>query len=132
MEQKFVSFEEAIERLGVSADRLNEMRESGQLRAYRDGASWKFRRDEIDKYATEGLPEPPPPSDIGLAKRDELVDSEPITPPGAEDELQLGDLELDDDLQLDDESSLDLGGPEMVDTDPVSPGTELELGPGRR
>src|ERR1700754_3857685 len=78
MEQKFVKFEEAIEKLGISADRLNQLREDGELRAYRDGASWKFRADEIDRLATDGVPEPAPPSDIGLVSRDELVEASPL------------------------------------------------------
>ncbi|MEM9352834.1 MAG: helix-turn-helix domain-containing protein [Planctomycetota bacterium] len=113
MEQKFVSFDEAVEKLGVSSDRLNDLRESGQLRAYRDGKSWKFRRDEIDKLVDEGLPEPPPPSDIGMADLDDLVDAEPLAP--IEDD--------DDELLLAPEG--DATG--LEDTDPVSAGTELEL-----
>ncbi len=78
MDQKFVKFEEALGMLGVSADRLNQLREDGELRAYRDGASWKFRADEIDRMVSDGVPEPAPPSDIGLASADELVDSSPL------------------------------------------------------
>ena len=132
MEQKFVSFDEALEKLGIPADRLNELREQGTVRAYRDGASWKFRGDEIEKLVTEGIPEPPPPSDIGLADLDD--DLEPIAidepeesgkPEKAEttadsaDDLQ---LQLEDDLSVPDESEL-----ELEDTDPVSLGSELEL-----
>ncbi len=68
MEQKFVKMEDAVERLGVSTDRLNELREHGVLRAYRDGASWKFRADEVERMVEEGVPELPPPSDIGLGE----------------------------------------------------------------
>jgi hypothetical protein len=102
MEQKFVKFEEAIEKLGVTPERLNQLREDGELRAYRDGASWKFRADEIDRMASEGVPEPAPPSDIGLVDRDELVDASPLE--------GLDDL---DDLKLADEDDLSLGGSEL-------------------
>ena len=78
MEQKFVKFEEAVEKLGVTADRLNQLREDGELRAYRDGASWKFRADEIDRLVTDGVPEPAPPSDIGLVDPRDLVDASPL------------------------------------------------------
>ena len=90
MEQKFVKFEEALDKLGITAERLNQLREDGELRAYRDGASWKFRADEIDRLATDGVPEPPPPSDIGLVDRDELVDASPLE----------GLPELDDEFSL--------------------------------
>ena len=131
MEQKFVKFEEAIEKLGISGDQLNDLRERGQLRAYRDGSSWKFRSDEIAQMVEQGIPEPPPPSDIGLVADEDLVVAEPL-------EIEDDDLtlELDDDdddtkisksspvLKLEDESALegDLG-----DTDAISAGSELEL-----
>jgi hypothetical protein len=104
MEHRFIKFEEALDKLGVSADRLNQLREEGELRAYRDGASWKFRADEIEKMADEGVPEPAPPSDIGLVDDDELVDASP-----------LADLpELDDELTLaGDDDDLSLGGSEL-------------------
>ncbi|MCA9233157.1 MAG: helix-turn-helix domain-containing protein, partial [Planctomycetales bacterium] len=49
MEQKFIKLEDAAKQLGVSPEKLNDLREHGELRAYRDGPSWKFRTDEIDK-----------------------------------------------------------------------------------
>ena len=114
MEQKFVKFEEAVEKLGIPGERLNQLREDGELRAYRDGASWKFRADEIDRMASEGVPEPAPPSDIGLVKHSELVDAEPLKSLDDLDELELAsedDLSLaGSDLQLD---TSDLGGSEL-------------------
>jgi hypothetical protein len=92
MEQKFVKFDEALAKLGITADRLNQLREDGELRAYRDGASWKFRADEIDRMASDGVPEPPPPSDIGLASADELVESSPLESlPELDEEFRLAD-----------------------------------------
>jgi hypothetical protein len=96
MEQKFVKFEEALDKLGITADRLNQLREDGELRAYRDGASWKFRSDEIDRMASDGVPEPAPPSDIGLVDRSELVDSSPLESlPELDSEFALADLDDD-------------------------------------
>ena len=145
MEQKFVKFEEAIEKLGISADQLNELRERGMLRAYRDGASWKFRGDEIQQMMDQGVPEPPPPSDIGLIDEDDLVESEPL-------ELESDELGLADEPDLDgDELELDLAEdeeetsiskdspvpplaatdselePDLTDTDTLSSGSELEM-----
>ena len=57
MAQKFTSLEDAATQLGISKDRLNQLREAGKVRAYRDGASWKFRSDDIDKLATTGIPQ---------------------------------------------------------------------------
>ncbi|NOY43497.1 MAG: helix-turn-helix domain-containing protein [Planctomycetes bacterium] len=87
MEQKFVKMEDAIEKLGISADRLNELREHGQLRAYRDGTSWKFRTEEIEKMVLEGVPDPPPASDFDLvADVDDLV---PLSPEPEESSLEI-------------------------------------------
>ncbi len=67
MAQKFNSLEEAAQQLGISKDRLSQLREAGKVRGYRDGASWKFRSDDIEKLAAEGIPTiDPPPSDIDL------------------------------------------------------------------
>ena len=104
MEQKFVKFEDAVEKLGISGERLNQLREDGELRAYRDGSSWKFRSDEIERLVTDGLPEPAPPSDINLVGADELVESSPLASLDDLDELEL-DLG-DDDLSLGSELEL--------------------------
>ncbi|MEO2048697.1 MAG: helix-turn-helix domain-containing protein [Pirellulales bacterium] len=91
MEQKFIKLEEAVDRLGISSERLNQLREQGEIRAYRDGSSWKFRTDEIEKLAAEGIPEASPPSDIGLVVEDDLVAAEP---------LEVADLDEDNELDL--------------------------------
>lgn len=105
MEQKFIKFDEVLEKLGIPAERLNGLREQGVLRAYRDGSSWKFRTDEIERLATEGIPEPPPPSDIDLAVEEDLeldlADSDPeltqATAPAIEpSDLEFRDSDLDD------------------------------------
>jgi hypothetical protein len=94
MDQKFVKFEEALGKLGISADRLNQLREDGELRAYRDGASWKFRADDIDRLVSDGVPDPPPPSDIGLASAEDLVEASPLESlPELDAEFSLADDE---------------------------------------
>lgn len=57
MDPKFVKLEDAASQLNISTDKLNALREQGKLRAYRDGASWKFRTEEVEKMAAEGVPE---------------------------------------------------------------------------
>lgn len=53
MASNYVSLEEAAKALGVPADRLVEMRSQGEIRGFRDGASWKFPQAEIDRLLTE-------------------------------------------------------------------------------
>src|SRR3954447_15988714 len=73
MAQKFTSLDEAANQLGVSKDRLTQLREAGKVRAYKDGASWKFRSEDIEKFAAEGVPniDEPSPSDLALNLDDE-------------------------------------------------------------
>src|SRR4051812_24231916 len=79
MAQKFTSQEDAASQLGISKDRLSQLREAGKVRGYRDGASWKFRGEDIDKLATEGIPEiDPGASDLSLESLD-LGDDQPFT-----------------------------------------------------
>lgn len=49
----FVTLEEAAKKLGVSTDQLIEMRSRGEIFGYRDGASWKFKPEEIERVASE-------------------------------------------------------------------------------
>jgi excisionase family DNA binding protein len=72
MAQRLTSLEEAADQLGISKERLNELREAGKVRAYKDGASWKFRSEDIEKFAAEGIPAiEPSPSDLALDLDDE-------------------------------------------------------------
>jgi len=50
----FVPFEEAKKRLGKTDAELQEMIKKGELRAFRDGGTWKFRQEDID--AKSGAP----------------------------------------------------------------------------
>jgi excisionase family DNA binding protein len=96
MAQKFVSLDDAATQLGVTKDRLNELREAGRVRAYRDGASWKFRSDDVDKLAADGIPTAEPPaSDLSL---DVDHSSEPASVPAG----SMSDIDLD--LGLDEPS----------------------------
>ena len=49
----YVSLEEAAKILGISTDDLVEMRSKGEIFGYRDGASWKFKQEEIDRVLDE-------------------------------------------------------------------------------
>jgi excisionase family DNA binding protein len=45
----YLSLDEAAEKLGISHDKLVELRSQGQVRGFRDGASWKFPANEIER-----------------------------------------------------------------------------------
>ncbi|MFH1264660.1 MAG: helix-turn-helix domain-containing protein [Planctomycetota bacterium] len=53
MAQEYYNLETAAGVLGVYPAELNEMRERGEVRAFRDSGNWKFKKEEIDNLAIE-------------------------------------------------------------------------------
>lgn len=97
MAQKFIGLDDAAEQLGATKDQLNALREAGDLRGYRDGASWKFRTDDIEELATSGKLS-------GMAEDSLSLDSDGTGLSGES-------LELSDDMDL------DLGSFQLSDDD---------------
>ena len=50
---KFVELNEAAKLLGITPDELIELRAEGKIHGYRDGSSWKFKNDEVDRVLAE-------------------------------------------------------------------------------
>jgi hypothetical protein len=48
-----IPMDKAAAMLGISVDRLTEMRSSGEIHGLRDGTSWKFKQQELDRIADE-------------------------------------------------------------------------------
>jgi excisionase family DNA binding protein len=48
MAVEFVSLDEAAQLLGISAEELSALREQHEVSGYRDGPTWKFKRQDID------------------------------------------------------------------------------------
>lgn len=102
MASKFVELEEAAAMLRVTPDELNEMRLSGQIHAMRDGSSWKFKQDEVERVADE--------KGIDLSGGDDA-------------EIDLGDVDAtESDLALDFESGTAIG-----DAPAEEPESDLDL-----
>lgn len=53
MAGKFVELAEAARMLGVSPEQLVEMRSNGKIFGYRDGSSWKFKQEEVERVQAE-------------------------------------------------------------------------------
>jgi len=53
MAGKFVDLTEAAKMIGVAAESLVEMRSKGSIFGYRDGGSWKFKVDEVERVIRE-------------------------------------------------------------------------------
>jgi excisionase family DNA binding protein len=49
----YLSLEEAAAKLGISTERLVELRSEGQVRGFRDGSSWKFPDADIERLADD-------------------------------------------------------------------------------
>ncbi|MEW4452741.1 helix-turn-helix domain-containing protein [Bremerella sp. JC817] len=55
----YIPLSDFAAKLGVSEETIQDLRERGKLRAFRDGSSWKFKEDDLDKarsiMAEEGI-----------------------------------------------------------------------------
>ena len=49
MASKFVTLAEAAQQLGITPDAVNELRQRGDLYGYRDGTSWKFKPEDVER-----------------------------------------------------------------------------------
>ena len=92
---KLIPMEEAAQLLGVSVEKLNELRSNNEVFGYRDGSTWKFKMAELERVADD--------MGLSISPLESAVD-------GVKDMLGLNDDELDTselDLGLE-ESSTDL------------------------
>ena len=120
MAQKLITLEEAAQQLGISKDRLLELRTAGKVSGYRDGSSWKFRSEVIEKLAAEGIPTlDSPPSDIGFDTEDlglaaddlDLVSESDVSAaePTTKQSAESIDIELAEEPQTNEPMASDLG-----------------------
>ncbi|MEX1223159.1 MAG: excisionase family DNA-binding protein, partial [Pirellulales bacterium] len=66
---KYIELKEAAEQLGISTDELNELREQNEVRAFRDGSTWKFKSDDLETLSTK-LRDRKPEEGLGLGEED--------------------------------------------------------------
>ena len=53
MARKFIELNEVASLLGMTPDEVSDMRSQGDIHAYRDGSTWKFKIDEVQKVASD-------------------------------------------------------------------------------
>jgi excisionase family DNA binding protein len=53
MEEEFVSPGDAAKLLGISRQRLTQLREKGQVRAHRVGHFWLYHRGDLERRRSE-------------------------------------------------------------------------------
>ena len=91
MAQKLISLEEAAARLGMSVDRLNDLREKHRIYGYRDGSTWKFKEPDVDRLAEELASQPEAELD---PDSEELVDLPLDMDEHTDDMVLLSEFEL--------------------------------------
>lgn len=144
----YLSLEEAAKKLGISTDKLVDLRSQGQVRGFRDGASWKFPEDAIaqlaDDLEAEGgsgvlvnepakspsdsdvnlVPSEGEGSDVAIVTSDVTSDSELLMDSSQGDgllEIDSGDLQLEQPAIGHDSAQLDLSvEPNTGSTGPVT------------
>ncbi len=89
---KLIKLEEAAQFLGISPDKLTEMRSRNEVFGYRDGSTWKFKMEELERVKRELADE--------LGEADQLEELE-----------DLGELVDAEDLILEDDA-------EVIDSEP--------------
>lgn len=72
MAKKLIELEEAAKMIGISPDALNEMRNRHEISAYRDGASWKFKPEDIERIITDRRDNP---DQSGVEYQEDELDS---------------------------------------------------------
>ncbi len=70
MPETFYTLEEAAAKLNVTPDKLRQMAQRGEVRAFMDRGTWRFRASEVDDLARR----------LGLASSSELEAQGPKTP----------------------------------------------------
>ncbi len=90
-----IELKDAAQMLGVDPAELNDMRTRGDVYGYRDGATWKFKQDELERAATNlGVSLKPLSSDQDQdADLDEMFDVTSLDE-GGEDSVLLSEEEI--------------------------------------
>jgi excisionase family DNA binding protein len=96
MAGKFLLLEEAALRLGISADEIHRLVEKKRLFPLRDGTTLKFKIDELDRLAAEGVNQDEPVTDTLELDLDDAAPEPAGGPIDVADSVGLSDVGLDD------------------------------------
>lgn len=132
----YYNLAKTAELLGMTTADVNRLREQGKLRAFKDGADWKFRKEEVDKYLTNLVKERSGQNaDSGLLSSDDDEDKTTLAQDSAAfetmfdqagDELEItakkDEKDQDDGLSFDEDEGLSI-----ADDDDFSLDDNLDL-----
>lgn len=51
MAKRYLSIDEASEKLGIAKEELNRLRQKGEIRGFADRGTFKFKEDDVDELA---------------------------------------------------------------------------------
>jgi hypothetical protein len=131
-----VELKQAAEMLGVTPEELNEMRGRNEIFAYRDGTTWKFKPEEIERVLAlrEAASEPAPGSDIGLDETVAAVSGGSGLDSDLDELIDISELAAEGSVLDDDAGRLDptasstvIGKKDVTDLDAVE-GSDAGLG----
>jgi len=133
-----IPLEDAAKMLGLSVDKLSEMRSNSEIFGYKDGTSWKFKMQELERVADEfeltlnpgAIGGVEADSDDEAAQVLDLDDDDFDLSLASDDEDSELSLDISDSADLfleDDESSVELSLPTQKDELQAADGDELEL-----
>ncbi|NLX97644.1 MAG: helix-turn-helix domain-containing protein [Rhodopirellula sp.] len=114
MAQKFYNLEKAAEMLGMAPADLNKARERNEIRAFRDGADWKFRVEDVENLLTERVKKQRPPAETSEESDDVLLSQFDMEGPAESSGTVIGPTPgtaVESDIQLAAESDLRLSEP---------------------
>jgi excisionase family DNA binding protein len=95
MVQGYYTLEEAAQILGTSADELKQMSKRGELRAFQDRGTWRFRTQDVEELARQRGAGSTPELPLGEAPRPKLADSPPPRTARPADAGEVFDFSLD-------------------------------------
>lgn len=140
MALKLIPLDEAARTLGISVDRLNQLRERQQIYGYRDGASWKFKQPDVERLADDLRAQTVdmPIADLDSSSNDALGSSPGALGLADEDSEELASS-LEDSDSMEDSGSIEVsllsdttiapaGGPSMTESEDVVLVSDREFG----
>jgi excisionase family DNA binding protein len=111
MAGRFLTLDDAAEKLGISADEVHRLVDRKKIYAIRDGGVLKFKADDLDQYLLEQQEE--------AGTSDDLI-AQPEAPVAAEGTPPEVGTDGDDSLTLDVEAMLELEPGSAIEAEPAS------------
>ncbi len=111
----FIELDEAAKQLGVTAQQLNEMRLRGEIYGTRDGSTWKFKAEEVQRVAEE------------MATSSVETGDDDVLGLATDSQTSSSDLHLEAEAEVSSDSPTAIGSVEDLDDLGVTAGSDVNL-----